>query len=51
MSGFDRGRVDEIFFAESGWKANFLVNLGHGDAASLPARSPRLDFADACVML
>ncbi len=33
MSGFDKGRVDAAFFAASGWKANFLVNLGHGDAS------------------
>ena len=24
-------KVDEAFFAASGWKTNFLVNLGHGD--------------------
>ncbi len=51
MSGFDRTRVDEIFFAESGWRSNFLVNLGHGDGNGLFPRAPRLAFTDACVLL
>ncbi len=51
MSGFDRSRVDEAFFAASGWKSNFLVNLGHGDGAGLLPRSPRLTFDEACVLL
>jgi 3-hydroxypropanoate dehydrogenase len=48
MSGFDRGKVDEIFFGDNGWKSNFLINLGHGDASVLFPRSPRLAFDDAC---
>jgi 3-hydroxypropanoate dehydrogenase len=48
MSGFDKAKVNEAFFAENGWKANFLINLGHGDIGELFPRSPRLDFADAC---
>ncbi len=51
MSGFDRGRVDEIFFTASGWKSNFLVNLGHGDPAKLYPRAPRLTFDEACVLM
>ena len=50
MSGFDKSKVDAAFFAESGWKANFLINLGHGDAAGLFARSPRLDFDQAAIL-
>ncbi len=48
MSGFDKGKVDEAFFAENGWKSNFLVNLGHGDASKIFGRSPRFEFAEAC---
>ncbi len=51
MSGFDRAKVDEAFFAASGWKSNFLVNLGHGDVSGLLPRSPRLTFDEACVLL
>ncbi len=50
MSGFDRGRVDEAFFAESGWKSNFLVNVGRGDPGHVQLRLPRLAFEQACQM-
>jgi 3-hydroxypropanoate dehydrogenase len=50
MSGFDKSKVDDAFFAESGWKANFLVNLGHGDSSVLFPRSPRFTFEEACVL-
>lgn len=51
MSGFDRDTVDAAFFAENGWKSNFLINIGHGDASALFPRQPRLDFADASWLL
>ena len=51
MSGFDRAKVDEIFFGGNGWRSNFLVNLGHGDGTKLFPRAPRLAFSDTCVLL
>jgi 3-hydroxypropanoate dehydrogenase len=51
MSGFDRDRVDEAFFAGTTWRSNFLCNLGHGDPASLRPRAARLDFDEACRLL
>lgn len=51
MSGFDNMKVDDLFFAETGWKSNFLINLGHGDPAGVFERSPRLDFDEACKIL
>jgi 3-hydroxypropanoate dehydrogenase len=48
MSGFDKAKVDEAFFADKVWKSNFLINLGHGDAAKVLGRSPRFAFAEAC---
>jgi 3-hydroxypropanoate dehydrogenase len=51
MSGFDKAKVDAAFFADSGFKSNFLCNLGHGDPAGLFPRSPRFDFAEACSIL
>jgi len=48
MSGFDKAKVDAAFFAGTTWTANFLINLGHGDAGKLQARLPRLAFAEAC---
>ena len=51
MSGFDRGMVDAAFFAENGWRSNFLVNLGEADVTQQLPRQPRLAFEDACLML
>nr|WP_314072969.1 malonic semialdehyde reductase [uncultured Roseococcus sp.] len=44
MSGFDNSKVDDLFFADSGFKTNFLINLGHGDPAGIFPRNPRFDF-------
>jgi 3-hydroxypropanoate dehydrogenase len=51
MSGFDKAKVDAAFFADSGWKSNFLCNVGHGDPGGLFGRSPRFAFAEACQIL
>ena len=48
MSGFDASKVDAAFFAGTTWRANFLCNLGYGDASRLHPRGPRLSFDDAC---
>jgi 3-hydroxypropanoate dehydrogenase len=50
MSGFDKAKVDEAFFAGTSWKSNFLINLGHGDPSKLFGRLPRLSFEEACVL-
>lgn len=47
MSGFDNAKVDELFLAGTGWKSNFLVNLGYGTTEGLFERSPRLTFDEA----
>ena len=44
MSGFDAAKVNDAFFADGRWKANFLVNLGYGDPAGNHPRGPRLAF-------
>jgi 3-hydroxypropanoate dehydrogenase len=51
MSGFDAKGLDEAFFSQSGWKSNFLVNIGHGTDKDLFPRLPRLAFEDACEVL
>jgi 3-hydroxypropanoate dehydrogenase len=48
MSGFDAAKVDAAFWAGTSVKTNFIVNIGHGDAAKLFGRSPRLSFEEAC---
>lgn len=48
MSGFDMKKADELYFAGTTVKSNFLCNLGYGDPSGLFDRSPRLPFGDAC---
>jgi len=48
MSGFDNGKVDELFFAGTKIKSNFICSIGHGDGTSMFDRLPRLSFEDAC---
>ena len=50
MSGFDNDVVDRAFFAENGWRSNFLCNIGYGDWSGVFNRSPRLDFDEACIL-
>ena len=44
MSGFNPQAVDAEFFPDGRFKANFLINLGHGDASGNYPRGPRLPF-------
>lgn len=51
MSGFDIDKVNAAFFPDGRFKANFLVNLGHGDDSKLFNRNPRLPFEQACELV
>lgn len=51
MSGFSNKMVDEEFFAESGWKSNFLCNIGYADETALFQKLPRFTFDDVCEIL
>lgn len=51
MSGFDSAKVDAEFFAGTQVRSNFMVALGHGDAAALFPRLPRLGFDEASRIL
>ncbi len=44
MSGFDRAKLDRALFTQSGWKSNFLLNLGRPKPAEPLPRLPRLGF-------
>jgi 3-hydroxypropanoate dehydrogenase len=46
MSGFDAAQVNQAFFPDGRFKANFLVNLGYGDPSGNRPRGPRLAFDD-----
>ena len=58
MTGFDAATVDAEFFpagqalfSGADPRSDILCNLGYGEKARLHPRNPRLDFADACVLL
>lgn len=44
MSGFSKDATTAEFFAGTQVKANFLCNLGYGDASAMKPRLPRLSF-------
>lgn len=48
MGGFDNAKVDELFFAGTHIKSNFLCNLGYGDPKGIYPRNKRLSFDEAC---
>lgn len=51
MSGFNAAVLDAAFFPDGRYKANFLFNLGYGDASGLHPRGPRLPLDVACTIL
>lgn len=51
MAGFDNAKVDELFFAGTSVKSNFMCNLGHGDTKGIYPRNPRLAFDEACSII
>lgn len=51
MGGFNGKAVDEAFLAGTQWRSFMVVNLGHGDGASLFPRAPRVPFADGARVL
>ena len=51
MSGFSNATVDEEFFAENGWKSNFLCNIGYADETALFQKLPRFAFDEICEIM
>ena len=48
MSGFNPAKVNELFFADSSWRASFLLSLGYGSGNNIRDRAPRLGFDEVC---
>ncbi len=48
MSGFDAAGVSAEFFPGGTVEANFICNLGHGDASKLYPVLPRFEFDEIC---
>lgn len=51
MSGFDAAKVDAEFFADNGYKTNFLINVGYGMIDAVHPRGPRLSFEQVARIL
>ncbi len=51
MSGFDNAKVDAEFFVQSGYRSNFLINIGYAGENSTYPRGPRLTFEQAVEIL
>ena len=52
MGGFDRDAADEEFFKGTGFKSNFLCNIGYGDLEGIKGpRLYRFDFDEACQII
>jgi 3-hydroxypropanoate dehydrogenase len=48
MSGFNNAKVDELFFAGTSVKSNFLINIGYGNPAVIRPREARYGFDEVC---
>ena len=48
MSGFRNALVDELFFAGTQVRSNFLINIGYGNPAIIRPREERYSFDEAC---
>jgi 3-hydroxypropanoate dehydrogenase len=48
MSGFRNAVVDDLFFAGTAIKSNFLINIGYGNPAVIRPREERYAFDEAC---
>ena len=51
MSGFSNDIVDQMFFAGTAIKSNFLLNIGYADEQALFQRLPRFGFDEVCQFL
>lgn len=51
MSGFDKAKIDQIFWRGTPIETNFVCNLGFGREEVLLPRSPRLSFDEACEII
>lgn len=48
MSGLDAGAIEKEFLSETGFKVNFVCNLGYRDGDNPFPRLPKLDFVEVC---
>ncbi|MEM8728879.1 MAG: malonic semialdehyde reductase [Pseudomonadota bacterium] len=51
MSGFSNAAVDAEFFSQTGWKSNFLANIGYADETAIFGKLPRFSFDQVCEII
>ncbi len=51
MSGFDPTKVNQEFFPDGRYYANFLMNIGIANSSGIYPRGPRLAFGDVAQIL
>ena len=51
MAGFDAAKLNAEFFPDGRYQAQFLINLGYGDASGNHPRGPRLAFEQIAQVL
>jgi 3-hydroxypropanoate dehydrogenase len=51
MSGFDKDKVNAMFWPDGRTKVNFICNIGYGDDGKVLAKHPRLPFEKACKII
>ncbi|MGV2432463.1 MAG UNVERIFIED_CONTAM: hypothetical protein LVQ98_03695 [Rickettsiaceae bacterium] len=51
MSGFDKTKLDETFFAGTSLKSNFICNIGYAEGDAKHPKLPRLSFDEVCEIL
>lgn len=51
ISGFDNAKVDEVFFAGTRIKSNFICAIGYGDVTKVRQKWGRLTFEEACTII
>ena len=51
ISGFDNAMVDELFFAGTRIKSNFICNIGHGEISRMYRKFDRFGFDEVCEIL
>jgi nitroreductase len=51
MSGFDVDKINQEFFPDGRYRANFLANIGYADHTEPRPRGTRFEFADVAEVL
>ena len=51
ISGFNNAMVDELFFADTEIKSNFICNIGYGDISKMYGKFDRFGFEEVCEIL